>query len=78
MPISEIKDLTFGEKCESNKSIEDTCVLNLPCTLGFISDITVNTNLRKINPSTFAKNAFENLSFKEKLISHYIFGQAFV
>lgn len=55
MPISVIKDFTFSEKCEHYKSEEDNHVIILPCTLGFISGVTVNA--RKSYARTFAKDA---------------------
>lgn len=72
VPISE-KDFTFGEKCENYKSIEDTHVLSLPCTLGFISEDTVY--IKSPNDASTAKDKFEKL---KEIISRYVFGQAFV
>lgn len=66
MPISVIKD-TFSEKCENYKTEEDNHVLILPCTLGFISEVTVETMYGRGNASTFANNKrFSVIKFSGK------------
>lgn len=55
VPISVIKDFTFGEKCQNYKSGGVNQFLNLPCILVFITE--VNINLRKSNASNFTKDA---------------------